>query len=369
MADPRIVNLAKVIVDYSVAVKEGDQVAIQASSLAAPLVQELYRLVLERGGHPLAVIDLPGMEPIYYRTANDAQLRYISPVHRDVIEQFDVRIRIESDANTRELTGVDPQRQAIRAQAVRPLLAKFMERSASGSLRWNVALYPTDAFAQDAEMSLAEFEDFAYGACLVNGGDPVAGWLQVKERQQRLVNWLQGKREVHILGTDTDLRLGVEGRTWINCFGDFNMPDGEVFTGPKEANVNGTVRFSYPAVLNGRDVDDVRLWFEDGRATKWTAAKNEPFLTQMLSTDEGARRLGEFAFGTNFGIDRFIKNILFDEKIGGTVHMALGAAYPETGGTNASAIHWDMICDLRQGSEVRVDGELFAKDGKYLLWA
>jgi aminopeptidase len=231
-----------------------------------------------------------------------------------------------------------------------------------------VVLFPTNAHAQDAEMSLADYEDFVYRACLVNDGDPVERWTAVKEKQQLLIDWLGGKSEIHLTGPDTDLKVGIAGRSWINCYGDRNMPDGEIFTGPEETKVDGAVRFTFPAVLQGREVEDIRLWFEDGQVVRWSAAKNEDFLTKMLHTDEGACRLGEFAFGCNYGIQRFTKNILFDEKIGGTVHMAVGAGYPETGSQNQSAIHWDMICDLRHGGEVRVDGELFAKDGKYLLW-
>jgi len=368
MTDSRISKLAQVIVDYSVAVKPGDQVFINTAPVATPLVQELYRLLIQRGAHPLTIVQIPGLEPILYRYASDEQLQYVPPVMQHVIENFDVRIHISSDTNTRELTGVDPARQALRAQAMRPLTKTFMERSASGALRWNVCLFPTDAFAQDADMSTADFEDFVYNACLLNDPDPVASWQQVRAKQQTLVDWLQGKREVHLIGPDTDLRIGVTGRTWENCFGDANMPDGEVFTGPEETLVNGTVRFSFPAIFRGREVEDVRLWFEDGVVVKASAAKNEAFLTEMLDTDAGARRLGEFAFGANYGIQRPIKNMLFDEKIGGTVHMALGAGYPETGSVNESGIHWDMLCDLRQGGEVYVDGELFARDGQFALW-
>jgi aminopeptidase len=368
MPDPRIANLAKIIVDYSVGLKPGDQVYIQSTPAAAPLVSEVYRLALQRGAHPLTIIDLPGLQPIFFENANEDQINYISPVMKQVVETFDVRIYIAGEVNTKELSGTDPAKQAMRSAAMRPIMKTFMERSASGALRWNVALFPTDAFAQDAEMSLAEFEDFVYNACLASDPDPIASWQKVKERQQLLADWLQDKQEVHLVGPDTDLRVGVGGRRWINCYGDYNMPDGEIFTGPEETKVDGTVRFSYPAIYNGREVANVRLWFEEGRVVRWSAGKNEAFLTEMLNTDEGARRLGEFSFGTNFGIQRFVKSILFDEKIGGTVHMALGAGYPESGSVNESAIHWDMICDLRQGGEVHVDGQLFAKDGKYELW-
>lgn len=369
MPDPRIANLAKVIVDYSVQIKPGDQVFVTTTPAATPLVQELYRLILRRGAHLTPIVELPGMAPIFFANASEEQIAYVSPVIKQVIETFDVRIAIYSATNTRELTGVDPVKQGIRQRAMREVNQTFMDRSASGALRWNVALFPTDAYAQDAEMSLADFEDFAYGACLCDRPDPVAAWQEVRRRQQILVDWLAGKNEVHLIGPDTDLRVGIAGRAFVNCYGDKNMPDGEVFTGPEETRINGHVRFSFPAIYQSREVSDVRVWFEDGVAVKWTAAKNEAFLTQMLTSDEGARRLGEFAFGANFGIQRFIKDMLFDEKIGGTVHMAFGGGYPETGSTNRSAIHWDMLCDLRQGGEVWVDGELFAKDGKYVLWA
>ena len=369
MVDFRIANLARVMTEYSVGIRPGDRVAIMGGAAGAPLIREVYREVLLRGGHPVTMVDVPGILPIFFRTASEEQLRFVSPVKKLVYETFDVRIYIESESNTRELTGVDPARQAIFAEANGGLLETLLDRSARGEMRWVVGLFPTDAAAQDAEMSLEEYEDFVYGACLLNDPDPVASWRRVRERQQVLVDWLQDKKEIRIVGPDTDLRVGVAGRTWINCFGDNNMPDGEVFTGPVEAEVNGTVQFSYPAIYEGREVEDVRLWFENGVAVKWSAAKNEPFLAKMLNTDEGARRVGEFAFGTNFGIQRFVKNLLFDEKIGGTMHMAMGAGYPESGSTNRSGIHWDMVCDLRPGSEITVDGQLFAKDGKYLLMA
>jgi aminopeptidase len=368
MTDPRIASLARILVDYSIPVRGGDEVFITTPPSATPLVREIYRAALARGAHITVLVELPGIAPIFLEHASDEQLRHVSPVLNYVMENFDVRIAIAGLINTRELAGIDPARQALRAQAMRSVTQTFMDRSASGALRWTVTLFPTDAYAQDANMSLADFEDFVYAACLCNDPDPVASWREVGRRQQILVDWLAGKQQVHLVGPDTDLWVGIAGRSFVNCSGDRNMPDGEIFTGPEETHVNGHIRFSYPAIYQSRQVDDVRLWFEDGVVVKATARENQAFLEQMLATDEGARRLGEFAFGTNFGIRRFIKNILFDEKIGGTVHLALGGGYPETGSTNRSAIHWDLICDLREGSEVTVDGELFARDGKYVLW-
>jgi aminopeptidase len=366
VADSRIADLARVVTEFSVGIRPGDQAAIVGPSYAAPLIRELYRQILQRGGNPTTLVEVPGILPVLYGAGSDEQLRYVSPFARLLCESFDVRIRIDADCNTRELTGVDPERQAVYAEAHGPLLQTILDRSARGEMRWVVCPFPTNAAAQDAEMSLEEYEDFVYGACLLDEPDPVATWRSVRERQQRLVDWLRDKHEVRILGPDMDLRVGIAGRTWINCFGDYNMPDGEIYTGPVENEVNGTVRFSFPAIFQGREVEDVRIWFENGVAAKWSAGKNEAFLTQMLLTDEGARRVGEFAIGTNYGIRRFVKNILFDEKIGGTIHMAMGMGYPESGSVNRSAIHWDMICDLRNGGEITVDGELFARNGQIL---
>jgi aminopeptidase len=216
-------------------------------------------------------------------------------------------------------------------------------------------------------MSLREFEDFVYNGCLVHEPDPIKAWKKISREQQRVVDRLNKARRIHVVGPDTDLKLEVTGRKWENCDGHENFPDGEIFTGPIEDSVNGHIRYSYPACAYGREAEDVRLWFKDGKVVKATAAKNEEFLLKMLKTDKGARYVGEFAFGTNYGIQRFTKNTLFDEKIGGTIHLALGKGYPESGSKNNSAIHWDMVCDLRKGGEVRVDGTLFLKDGKILI--
>ena len=241
-----------------------------------------------------------------------------------------------------------------------------MRRTASGELRWTAAQYLTQAAAQDAGMSLRDYEDFVYGAALLNEPDPVAAWKSLGERQQRIADWLADKDEVHISGDGTDLKLSIKGRTWINDDGHLNFPGGEVFTGPVEESVEGVIRFNYPAFLRGREVTGVRLVFKRGVVTEATASGDAAFLQEMLGLDEGARRLGEFAFGTNRGIQTFSKNTLFDEKIGGTLHMALGRSIPESGGKNLSALHWDMVYNLREGSEVTVDGQIFARNGE--IW-
>ena len=367
MADPRIEKWAKALVGYSVEVQPGQTVAITGHVAAAPLLREVAREVVARGGYPvmIPVLEGPDVDLLLYGT--DEQLRFVTPLERFLRTEADVMINIRAESNTRRLSAVDPARQSFYQSARRELTETYMRRAAEGELDWTLTLYPTDAYAQDADMDTEAYADFVLRACKLDREDPVAAWLELKEQQQRLIDWLDGRKEVHLTAPGVDLRLSIEGRTWINSDGKRNFPSGEIFTGPVETSVNGTIRFSFPVVTAGRQIEDIRLRFEDGKVVDATAAKNEDYLIRTLDTDEGSRYLGEFAFGTNFDITRFTKNILFDEKIGGTVHMAVGAGYPETGSTNRSAVHWDMICDLRQSGQVTVDGELFQKDGVFVV--
>ncbi|MBM7842935.1 aminopeptidase [Herpetosiphon giganteus] len=367
MADPRVVKMAHTLVNYSMKIKEGEMVVLQSEPAAAPLIKEMYREILLVGGNPVVHTVMPGISRILLNHGNDQQLQWISPYDRLGIETADVRIRIDSQTNTRELSQVDPERQSVYQKSRSELMGKLMSRTHAGDFRWCVTLFPTEGLAQDANMSLPDFEDFVYGVCFLNEADPIAKWQELHDKQAHLINFLHNKREVHIVGEGTDIRLGIAGRSFVNCAGDANFPDGEFFTGPEENNVNGIVRFSFPAIYNGREVEDVQLTFEAGKVVKATAKSGQDFLEQMLNVDAGARVLGEFAFGTNPNIKNYTRNILFDEKMGGTIHMALGASYPETGGLNQSAIHWDMVCDLRQNSEVYVDGQLFEKNGTFVV--
>jgi aminopeptidase len=242
------------------------------------------------------------------------------------------------------------------------------QRAAAGELRWCLTMYPTPAYAQDADMSTAEFAGVLERMSLLDQPDPVAAWKSLSARQQRLIDWLTPRSDVHVTGPDTDLRLSIAGRIWNNSDGRRNFPSGEIFTGPIETSAEGEIRFTYPVITQGRQVTDVRLRFAGGTVVDASASKHEDLLLAALDTDPGARRLGEFAFGTNFGLDRFTGRILLDEKIGGTVHLAVGNGYPDTGSVNQSAVHWDLICDLRQGGRVTIDGEPFLVDGRYLLW-
>jgi aminopeptidase len=368
MADPRIEKLARVLVHYSLKLTRGQTVRIGGPALAAPHIAAVYREALRAGAHPTVRASIDGLEEIYYKTASDDQLRFVSDLDRFEVEKLDAELRFLGAYNTRALTHVDPARMAMRREATRELTRRFLERAGQGVLRWCLTQAPAHADAQEAEMSLAEYEDFVYAAGRLEQDDPVAAWEQVAREQAAIIARLEKIKTLRILAPDTDLVVSVAGRRWISAAGEYNFPDGEVFTGPEEGATRGTVRFTFPAIYGGREVTDVRLTFAGGRVTQASAAKGDEFLRAMLDLDAGARTLGEFAFGLNYNIQQFTRNILFDEKIGGTLHMALGAAYPETGGKNVSGLHWDMILDLRgRGAEVSGDGELIYRDGRFLF--
>jgi aminopeptidase len=366
MSDARLERLAAVLVDYSVGAKEGQQITIEAPSAAAPLVREVYRRILGAGAYPLPRIGIEGMLEDLMLDGTDDQLDWANPARRDDIESVDGRIVVMAPTNTRSLTNVDASKQARIQRTLDPQRQRYLERAAAGELSWVVTLYPTQASAQDAEMSLSEFEDFVYAAGFLDRADPVAEWKAFAGRLERVGSFLESVSELRIVAEDTDLRIGVGGRRWIRSRGMENFPDGEVFTGPVETSLEGSIRFTYPAIFQGREVDDVRLRFAAGEVVEATASRGQDLLSEMIAVDDGARRAGEFAFGMNQAVTRFTREILFDEKIGGTVHLALGTAYPGTGSSNRSALHWDLICDLRSGGEVYADGELCYRDGAFL---
>lgn len=367
MIDQRAQALAQILVRYSTGVKRGDVCVIQSSTVAEPLVVAVYEEVLRAGGHPVVQLTPDGALASFYALASDEQLGWIAPTARWAAEEADVRIAIMADTNTRELSRVEPAKQTRAQRARKPLLDATMRRAASGEYRWALTLFPTNAYASEAGMSLAEYERFFYRACLVDDPDPVTAWQRQSDEVRRLSEWIEGREEVHVTGPGTDVTLGIAGRRFIPCVGDHNMPDGEFFTGPVEDAVDGAVTFTFPAVYGGREVAGVRLRFEGGRVVDASAERGEAYLHEMLDTDEGARRLGELGIGTNYGISTATREILLDEKIGGSVHMALGASYPESGGVNDSAIHWDMVLDLRQGGAITVDGIELQRDGRFVV--
>jgi aminopeptidase len=367
MNDPRLKQLADVLVNYSVSIKPGDKVIVTGTTPAEPLMREILAKILVAGGYPFIVPSLSEYGETLLNYGSDDQLQYVPEALQQAALQYQAWISIRAPLNTKALSRSDPLKQRLRAQGEKSLVETVLKRSATHELRWVLVAYPTHALAQDAEMSLNQYEDFVYNACLPDEHNPVGFWQCLSERQQRLIEWLKDKKQVNVRTRGTDLSFSIQGRSFENCDGRMNMPDGEIFTGPVEDSVEGHVSFSYPTIFDGREVSGVELWFSKGQVVKATAEKNEKFLLEMLDTDSGARRLGEFAIGTNDGIQQFTREILFDEKIGGSFHVALGAGLPETGSTNESAIHWDMICDMRNGGEIIVDGELFYQNGNFLI--
>jgi aminopeptidase len=366
MADPRVIKLAKVMTGYSLKLKPGQQFWLRTSPLAQELNLAVYTEAVKAGAFVWVQQAIPGAEEAFYKFAPESLLDYVPPVRKLIVDSFDASLLILAEENTRSLAGVDPGRLARARKAGAELSRTLMKRAAEGAHRWCITLYPTPAQAQDADMSLADYTEFVYAAGMLNEDDPVAFWQNEGRKQEKLVEWLKGHDEVKLKGANVDVTLCIKDRIFETSDGKYNFPDGEIFTSPLEDSANGWIRFRYPGIYAGQEVEDIQLWFENGRVVKELAARNQQLLTTLLNTDPGARVLGELGIGTNYGITRFSKNMLFDEKMGGTIHFAVGAGFPECGGKNESGLHWDMLCDMSD-SEIRVDGEMFYKDGKFVL--
>jgi aminopeptidase len=360
MRDERLKKLARVLVDYSVEAGEDDQVLLAGGAAGEPLIQEVYARLLRVGAIPIPQISLPGAQELFFEHAREVHYQKTPPVIRSIYEGAAAVINIMAPHNTRALAGVDPSKQQALSKRDKALQDLVLERD-----RWALTLFPTQALAQESEMGLEDYEEFVFEAMALNEDDPVRYWHEKAEEQGRLIERLERAREVRIVGSGTDLTLSIEGRSFMNGDGRRNMPCGEIFTGPVEDSAKGEIYFGVPVAVAGREVLGVRLRFEGGRVVEASAEKGEEYLNAMLGADEGARYLGELGIGTNYGIRRATKNILFDEKLGGTVHLAIGRSYEQTGGKNDSSVHWDLICDLREGGELYADGELLEKDGVF----
>jgi aminopeptidase len=348
---------ASLLCAWCLRVAEREQVLVQTSLLALPLVRSLHRALLERGAWPLLRLAPSELAVEFFDSAREFQLDSFAPLELSLVQGADCVLGINAPANTRALASVDPAKLARLTRASQPLRDARMQR------RWCGTIWPTSALAQQAGMGDAEYARFVARALFLDRHDPVAAWGQLSEHQDRVTERLARARKIHIEADGTDLDLRVDGRTWINSDGRRNMPSGEVFTGPLEDSANGTISFTIPSSPAGVEVAQVALQFRDGEVVRARAERGDAYLQQALNTDAGARFLGELGIGTNAGIDRPTGSILLDEKIAGTVHLALGRSYPETGGRNASALHWDLICDLRHGGCLRADGEPIVEDG------
>ena len=351
---------ARVLAGYCLDAQPGQQVVVRAGALAAPLVLAVQRELLEREAWPLLRVELPGTDEGFWAAARDRHLDAFAPAELAEAEGTDASLSIVAPENANALADVDPARLARAARARAPVREAALRR------RWALTYWPTPASAQQARMGTAAFAAFVERAVFLDREDPVAAWGELGAFQAALIDRLATARELRIEAEGTDLTLSVQGRTWVNSDGRRNMPSGEVFTGPHEASAEGTIRFGVPSSPRGVEVEGVELEFRAGEVVAARAERGDAYLRATLDTDPGARRLGELGIGTNFGIDRPVGAILFDEKIGGTVHLALGRSYPETGGTNESAVHWDLICDLRAGGRLSADGETLLQDGRFL---
>src|SRR5690625_2296248 len=362
MIHPLHEKFARLLTGYSTEVQKGDHVLLNVDLEAVGLARALVREVLRLGAVPLLRLSYPEQMRDTLELLSDAPLEGGPVFELREIRQVDAWIRVGAPANLREPGGVDKER-----------LARFMRRSRPvqdirvNETRWLGTLFPTPAQAQDAGMGTEEFERFAYGAMFLFEDDPAAAWRRQSEEQAAIVERLERAREIRIVAEGTDLKLSVAGRSWVSSAGRRNMPCGEVFTGPVEDSAEGTITFDVPSSVSGVEVRNVEMRFEQGKAVYARAEAGDGLLQAQLDTDAGARFLGELGIGTNYRISRPIKSILFDEKIGGTVHLALGQSYAQTGGTNTSAIHWDMIADLRQGGAIFADGEKIQENGKFLV--
>ncbi len=359
---------AKVLVDYSVKVKKGELTIIRAGSyLAQPLVKEIYRQVLLKGGHPVVRTAVDGLSEVYIKNATDEQLEYIDPMTEIEYDKAKNLISIGAPLNVKNMARQDSKKLAKRSGVMKRLSEKMLKRSAEGDLKWVIADFPTQALAQEANMSLDEYSDFLIKACYLHLDNPVEKWQEIGEKQQKIADYLNEKSEIRITGEKTDITFNVKGRIWKSCAGECNFPDGEVYTSPIEDSANGQIYFDFPQIYHGNEAQKVLLTLENGKITNAKAEKGEEFLISMINMDEGSKFVGEIAIGTNEMIQDVTGNILFDEKIGGSIHMAVGASYPDTGGKNVSGLHWDLIKNMKNGGKIYADGSLFYENGKFLI--
>ena len=360
-------SYAKLLVRYCMDVQPGDKVFISTSMLGEPLLREVYREALEAGaGQVEYELVFREREQLFLEHASEMALRTPPLLNEQAMAAFNCYLHIRAPYNLREQSGTTPERAAIRQAAMAPSHKNYFERTADRRLKRNLCQFPTDAAAQEAGMSLSAYETFVYGACGLLTDDPINHWLQVRAQQQHIVDHLNTCTEVHYRNEHTDIRFKTEGRTWINSDGQTNMPSGEVYTSPVENSVHGVVHFSYPGLYQGHEVEGVTLWVQDGFIEKWEARRGQDFLNYIFSLP-GTRRFGEAAIGTNYNIKQMTRNILFDEKIGGTIHMAIGQSYLQCGGKNESNVHWDMITDMAAGGEVLANGEVIYRNGHFLI--
>jgi len=360
-------KLANVMVNYSAGVKEGMKVLIIGPTCAEQAMLEAYKEVLKAGAYPILYPESHHAKEIFFEYASDAQLDQVDISIDYLYRTVDRAIEFIAETNTKAFSRVDSSRLARTQKAYADMIKAVSERERRGEYKWVLTAYPTDAQAQEASMSLLQYEDFVYNACLFGEDDPIRAWKDISAKQEKICTWLNNKDEIRYVGQDTDITFSTKGRTWLNCDGHINFPDGEVFTCPVEDSAQGTIRFTYPLIYMGNEIEDVRLTFKDGEVVSASAAKGQKLLDDVIALDGGSSKVGEIAIGTNYGAKEFTKEMLFDEKMGGTMHLALGLSPDPSIGKNESSIHLDILKDMRDGGKVYADGELFYENGSFLI--
>ncbi|OPJ60372.1 aminopeptidase [Clostridium oryzae] len=366
MKDQRLNKLAKLLVTYSTKVQKGDFVYVSCDEVASPWMAAVVEEAVKAGAHVETALSSEAVQEAILKYSTEEQLKESLLIPETVLKRADVWLSAWANRNTRYLSNIPGSKLKARSLGATSWRKYYSSRMGDGSLRWCGTQFPTNADAQEASMSLSDYEDFVYGAGHLDCDDPVAEWEKISAQQERWVKYLDTKKMIHILSQGTDIKVDVTNRKWINCDGKENFPDGEIFTSPVDNNINGHITFSFPGIYMGKEIEGISLEVKDGLVVNATAKKGEELLKSLLSTDDGSKRFGEVAIGTNYGIKNFTRNMLFDEKIGGTVHMALGDSMPEAGGKNKSTIHWDMLCDMRNGGKIYADDELFYENGEFI---
>jgi len=355
--DLRTKKLAQLAVEYSVSAKRGEKVIISGGTEAMDFMAELYKAVILIGAHPIVRVNLPNVSDFFYKYANKEQIEFFPKYWMDTVKAADCYIGISSGLNTRELTNVDSRKIAARNRVVHPI-SDYIVNTRDKIRRVSIA-YPCQALAQDAEMSLAEYEDFVYGACLID-------WVKTGKRLDKINKAFEKGKDTWLVGENVDLKFSIKGKNCVADKGEENMPGGEIFMAPVRESLNGWIKFEYPAIRSGKEVTDVYLKFANGRVVEAKASKNEDFLREMLATDKNSSYVGEFGIGCNPKINKFTKDLLFDEKINGTIHLALGMAYKQNGGGNDSALHWDIVKDMRK-AKIILDGKAVQEKGVWKI--
>lgn len=357
---------AELLVNYCVALQPTEKLFIESTTVAEPLVVEIFRAATKAGAFVETNLTFPEYKKVIFEEGNDAQLSYIPSLYEKAMREFDAYIHILAPFSIKGNSVFDAEKVRRRQQAFAPIRDIYSKRTATRALKRNLCQYPTEVNASVADLSLKEYEQFVFNACKLYDEDPIQSWLNVRNTQQKIVDFLNKKSIFRYQCGKTDISFSTKDRIWINSDGQTNMPSGEVYTSPVEDSVNGIIYFSYPAIHNQTLLEGVTLSVRNGYIKEWTAVKGKEALDQVFKLD-GARRFGEVAIGTNYNIQRVTKNMLFDEKIGGTVHMAIGQSYLQTGGKNQSPIHWDMITDMKNGGLIWADNEKIYENGQFLL--